>query len=326
MTNPRIDPLSLDRYSQDEGRIDTHALCLPSQKSWATYYDTAGGTLWRLPVTNIAQRDSCTEALDTDEGRKVTERGREQGETESQYSEISNVPSRLGSSYALVADITGAILPEMALSIQNSNLTDVGVPTQSRLVFRGVTPGEGMAIDALTEGFFGQTTIVPPTVERTWRRTDAEDITTFQSMLIPTTPGPPTPSEVVPGAIEQALMPMNRRSHRVDITMPPHVERRAEILWTLDQYSATIMQPCLTTDPQAMQTFFPLPPSIGGTYIAPSNDLEREAYQNAAVISQLAGTTHMTSGVTPSRLPHIEDDVVTEAPSVSIYFTGGNCF
>ena len=132
-------------------------------------------------------------------------------------------------------------------------------------------------MDALAEGFFGRTTIVPPTVERTWRRADAEDITTSQSTLIPTTPGPPTPLEVVPGAIEQALMPMNR-SPRLDITIPPHVDRRAEILQTLDQYSATIMQPCLTIDPRVMLTFFPLPPSIGGTYIVPSNDLEREAY------------------------------------------------
>ena len=36
LTDPRIDPLSLDRYSQIEGRIDTHALCLPPQESWAT--------------------------------------------------------------------------------------------------------------------------------------------------------------------------------------------------------------------------------------------------------------------------------------------------
>ena len=86
----------------------------------------------------MAQRDSSTEALDTDEGRRVTERivaraqqiqEREQGERESHYSEISNVPSRPGSSYALVADITGAILPEMALHIEDSNLADVSVPT-----------------------------------------------------------------------------------------------------------------------------------------------------------------------------------------------------
>ena len=65
--------------------------------------------------------DSSTEAFDTDEGRRVTGRivaralqiqEREQGETESQYSKISNVPSQPGSSYALVADITGAIYPE----------------------------------------------------------------------------------------------------------------------------------------------------------------------------------------------------------------------
>ena len=40
-----------------------------------------------------------------------------------------------------------------------------------------------------------------------------------------------------------------------------------------------------------MQTFFPLPTSIGGTYMAPSNEQEREAYHNIAAISQLAGTT-----------------------------------
>ena len=100
LTNTRIDPLSLDRYPQGEGRIDTHAICLPPQESWAAYYDTAGETLQRLPVTSMAlrdssteayydtaretlqrlpvtsmaQRDSSTEALDTDEGRRVTER------------------------------------------------------------------------------------------------------------------------------------------------------------------------------------------------------------------------------------------------------------
>ena len=138
-----------------------------------------------------------------------------------------------------------------------------------------------------------------------------------QSTMIPAIPGVPTPSEAISGAIEQALMPMNRRSPRVDITMPPHIDRRAEILQMLDQYSATTMQPRLTIDPQAMQTFFSLPPSIGGTYIAPSNDLGREAYQNAAVLSQLAGTTCMTFDVTPSGLPHIEDDAVTKASSFS---------
>ena len=63
-----------------------------------------------------------------------------------------------------------------------------------------------------------------------------------------------------------------------------------------------------------MQTFFPLPPSIGGTSMAPSNEQEREAYHNIAAISQLAGTTHMTTGVTSSKHPQMEDDVITEAP------------
>ena len=34
-------------------------------------------------------------------------------------------------------------------------------------------------------------------------------------------------------------------------------------------------------------------------------------------MSQLAGTTCMTTNVTPGDLPHIEDDVITEAPSIS---------
>ena len=88
---------------------------------------------------------------------------------------------------------------------------------------------------------------------------------------------------------------MNKRSPRVDITMPPHVDRRAEILRTLDEYSITTRQPHLTIDPQVMQTYFPLPPSIGGTYLAPSNEQEREANHNITAISQLAGTTCMTS-------------------------------
>ena len=37
--------------------------------------------------------------------------------------------------------------------------------------------------------------------------------------------------------------------------------------------------------------------------MAPSNEQEREAYHNIAAISQLAGTTHMTTGVTSSELP-----------------------
>ena len=45
LTNPRIDPLSLDRYLQGEGRIYMYALRLSPQESWATYYDTAGGYL-----------------------------------------------------------------------------------------------------------------------------------------------------------------------------------------------------------------------------------------------------------------------------------------
>ena len=66
-----------------------------------------------------------------------------------------------------------------------------------------------------------------------------------------------------------------------------------------------------------MQTFFPLPPSIGGTYVVPSHEAEREAYWNIATMSQLAGTTCMTTNVTPGNLPHIDDDVITEAPSIS---------
>ena len=77
------------------------------------------------------------------------------------------------------------------------------------------------------------------------------------------------------------------------------------------------MHPCLTIDPQAMQSLFPLPPSMGGTYIAPSSGLEREVYHNAAVRSQLANTTCMTTAFTPSGPASIEDDEVTEAPSVS---------
>ena len=45
--------------------------------------------------------------------------------------------------------------------------------------------------------------------------------------MVLATSGPSIPSEAVSGATEQALMPMNRRSPRVDITMPPHIDRRA---------------------------------------------------------------------------------------------------
>ena len=148
LTNPRIDPLSLDRYSQGEGRIDTHALHLLPQESWARYYDTASGSSRGPPVISRTQGDSSTEAFYTDKERRVTERivarvlqiqEREQGETESQYSEISNIPSRPGSSYALVADITGVIYPERPpplLAREVPYPPNVNIPTQSRLIFR----------------------------------------------------------------------------------------------------------------------------------------------------------------------------------------------
>ena len=104
------------------------------------------------------------------------------------------------------------------------------ISTPSRLIFGGVTPGEGMDMDVLAEGYFGRTPVVPPTMEKSWRRAEVEDITMSQSTVISAMSRVPTPSGVIPGAIEQALMPMNRRSPRVDITMPPHLDRRAEIL------------------------------------------------------------------------------------------------
>ena len=87
-----------------------------------------------------------------------------------------------------------------------------------------------MVVDALAEGFFGRTPIVPPTMEKSWRRAEVEDVTTSQSPVIPAVPGVLQPSGIIPGAIEQALMLMNKISPRVDITRPPHVDRRAEIL------------------------------------------------------------------------------------------------
>ena len=67
--------------------------------------------------------------------------------------------------------------------------------------------------------------VVPPTMERSWRRAEVEDITTSQSPVISAAPGVLKPSRIIPEAIKQALMLMNRRSPRVDITMPPHVDR-----------------------------------------------------------------------------------------------------
>ena len=43
LTNPRIDPLSLDRYSQGEGRIDTHTIHLPPLKSHGLFTMTLQG-------------------------------------------------------------------------------------------------------------------------------------------------------------------------------------------------------------------------------------------------------------------------------------------
>ena len=51
--------------------------------------------------------------------------------------------------------------------------------------------------------------------------------------------------------------------------------------------------------------------------MVPSHEAKREAYQNITAISQLAGTTCMTTNVTPGDLSHMEDDVITEAPSNS---------
>ena len=80
-------------------------------------------------------------------------------------------------------------------------------PTQSRLIFRRVTPGEGIVVNALTEGYFGKAHIVPPTMEKSWRRAEVEAVTTPQSPVIPAAPGVLQPSGIIPGAIEQALMP-----------------------------------------------------------------------------------------------------------------------
>ena len=85
-------------------------------------------------------------------------------------------------------------------------------------------------------------------MEKSWRRAEVEDITTSQLPVIPAAPGVLQPSGIIPRAIEQALMPMNKRSPRVDITMRPHVDRTAEILPTLDEYSTTTRQPHLTID------------------------------------------------------------------------------
>ena len=89
-------------------------------------------------------------------------------------------------------------------------------------------------------------------MEKSWRRAEVEDVTTSQSPVIPAGPGILQPSGSIPGAIEQALMPMNKRSPRIDITMPPRVDRRAEILRTLDEYSTTTRQPHLTIDPHEL--------------------------------------------------------------------------
>ena len=66
-------------------------------------------------------------------------------------------------------------------------------------------------MDALTEGFFGRTPVVLPTMEKSWRRAEVEDITTSQSTMASAMSRVPTPSGVIPGAIEQALMLMNGR-------------------------------------------------------------------------------------------------------------------
>ena len=57
-----------------------------------------------------------------------------------------------------------------------------------KLIFRGVTPGEGMVVDALTEGFFGRTPVVPLAMEKSWKRAEVEDVTTSHSPVISTTP------------------------------------------------------------------------------------------------------------------------------------------
>ena len=46
--------------------MDTHALHLPPQESWATYYDTAGEASRGPPVISRTRGDSSTEAFHTD--------------------------------------------------------------------------------------------------------------------------------------------------------------------------------------------------------------------------------------------------------------------
>ena len=44
----------------------------------------------------------------------------------------------------------------------------------------------------------------------------------------------------------------------MEITVPPHVDRRVEILQTLDEYSTTTRQPHLTIDPLNYADIFPI--------------------------------------------------------------------
>ena len=79
------------------------------------------------------------------------------------YSTIDEVASQSGSSYVAVADIAGAVLPETAspmvetLESMYSNLVITRVPLEWGLSIEGITPGGGVPLGTLNEGFFGRT-------------------------------------------------------------------------------------------------------------------------------------------------------------------------
>ena len=119
---------------------------------------------------------------------------------------------------------------------------------------------------------------------------------------------------VAMGSIERALMPLNQMPPDVDVPLPPHVDRRAEILRALDQFSSTRSQ-TLTVDPALERVLQKTPAALTDSYLTQTM---RELYSNIAAMSQIASASQMTTTALPYGPPRLEDVASTTAPSISI--------
>ena len=116
------------------------------------------------------------------------------------------------------------------------------------------------------------------------------------------------------GSIERALMPLNQMPPDVDVPLPPHVDRRAEILRALDQFSSTRSQ-MLTMDPALGRVLQQTLASLTSSYL--TQPMMIELYSNMAAMSQIASASRMTTTALPYGPPRPEDVASTTAPSIS---------